>query len=389
MGKGNEYGYWVSLPNYKFDEPDGTWVQAMVVGKFQHPEYGEIEITPQRIQQFAANVAANVRGQELDIDYDHKDRSGEAAGWVKGARAVGDKLELLVQWTSEAKQKIADRVYRYFSPEFSDEWEDNQGNRYQDVLFGGALTNRPFLKNMAPINMSEVMQLEQELPPTPTPPPPTPPKPPKEGNMTVALKEVLTLLGLPEDADKDAITKQCSDLMKLKAEKEGSDPLASQAGLMALAEENPALKVILEERAENQRMLEELRKRDRMTMAETKVRKLCSPVSSKIVVTPVLQDNLVHLFTELPDTFHNRLADVVDYFVKGKGVVELGERGFSRYPTTATSEDDPQQALMEAARRIMSERKISLPEALRAASAENALLYEQYRAGAYADADRG
>jgi len=382
----SEYGYWVNLPSYKFEEDDGTWVQAMVAGTYQHPQYGEIEITPQRIQQFAANVAANVRGQELDIDYDHKDKTGEAAGWVKGARAIGDKLELLVKWTDTAKAKIKEGAYRYFSPEYTDEWEAPTGGKYKDVLFGGALTNRPFLKNMAPINMTEVMKFEEEPKAVPPPPvPPTPPKPPKEGNMTVALKEVLVLLGLPEDADKDTITTKCSELTKLKAEKEGTDPL-SEPGLLALAEANPALRSILDRHEQDQKRLDELEKSRRMTESESKVRRLCSPAASKIVVTPVLQDHLVRLFTELPDQLHAALSDVVDYFVKGKGVVELGERGFARRTSSSASvEDDPAAAFMALANRLKDERQLkTMSEALSAASTENPLLYQQYRTGSYA-----
>ncbi len=64
----------VDLSTLKFDEiTEGvaSWIMAMPIGKYNHPMYGKIDITPERIQRFAANVNGGVRGIDLDIDYDH------------------------------------------------------------------------------------------------------------------------------------------------------------------------------------------------------------------------------------------------------------------------------------------------------------------------------
>ena len=131
---GNKTSYLIDLHSLKFDELQGgnasSWIQAMPLGKYNHPVYGEIDITPERVQQFAANVAANVRGQELDIDYDHKEYGGDAAGWVKSAEARLNEsdprhngLWVLVEWVHDAYEKIKKGAYKYFSPEFEDEWK--------------------------------------------------------------------------------------------------------------------------------------------------------------------------------------------------------------------------------------------------------------------------
>jgi hypothetical protein len=95
-------GYLVDLRGLSFDDATdtSTWIQAMTVGEYEHPVHGNIKITPERIQRFAANVNNRVRETDLDIDYDHKAYGGEAAGWVRQAEAREDGLWVLVEWTS-------------------------------------------------------------------------------------------------------------------------------------------------------------------------------------------------------------------------------------------------------------------------------------------------
>lgn len=153
------FGYWIDLTGIKFDDASGsTWLQAFPLGNYEHPVFGQINITPERVQRFAANVQMKVRGQDLDIDYDHKADTRVAAGWVSDAQARPDGLWIKVDWTPTARQKLEDKEYRYFSPEFVDEWvHPKTGVLFKDVLFGGALTNRPFLKDILPINLSEML----------------------------------------------------------------------------------------------------------------------------------------------------------------------------------------------------------------------------------------
>lgn len=151
------FGNLVNLSTLTLDEATKTsWIQAMPLGKYQHPQYGEIDITPERVSQFADNVNKGARGQQLDIDYDHKEHNGKAAGWVQRAEARPDGLWLLVEWVQEAYALIKEKAYKYFSPEFVDEWKHPAtGIEFSDVLLGGGITNRPFLKGILPLNLSE------------------------------------------------------------------------------------------------------------------------------------------------------------------------------------------------------------------------------------------
>jgi len=226
------------LRGITLDEDDRCWIQGMSVGTYQHPLYGPIEFTPERIKRFADGVKGKVRGIDLDVDYAHKARTDEAAGWIKDAETRDDGLWLLVEWTKTAAAKIKEGAYRYFSPDFVDEWEDpKSGNTIKDVLCGGGITNRPFLKDMVPINLSEVMDHE------------------KEGeHMNEELIKLRIKLGLPEDATKDQIlaaaTAKVPDPQaeKDKAEaKAKADAEAAEAKAKADAEKSPEL-VALEER---------------------------------------------------------------------------------------------------------------------------------------------
>ncbi len=154
-----EFSYLISLEGINLKEDDTKkWIHAMPLGEYNHPRYGKIKITRKRAKRFADNVKAGVRGQQLDIDYDHKKsaQGGKAAAWVVDAKSTNNGLWLLVEFTAPAAEAVRNKEYKYFSPEFVDKWtHPKTGEQYEDVLFGGALTNRPFLKDILPINLSE------------------------------------------------------------------------------------------------------------------------------------------------------------------------------------------------------------------------------------------
>jgi hypothetical protein len=150
--------FWIDLYGVGLADKDLTWLHAMPVGTKKHPEYGELEFTSERLQRFASNVKNKVRKIDLDIDYEHKQdaaKGNKAAGWIKDAEVRTDGLWLAAEFTETAQKEIKDGEWKYLSPEFNDEWTDADGNKYEDVLFGAALTNRPFLKDLLPIAASE------------------------------------------------------------------------------------------------------------------------------------------------------------------------------------------------------------------------------------------
>lgn len=128
-------------------------VQILRCGKFNHPKYGEFEITPVTLAEMKANFEAGVRGVDLAVDYFHESDK-EAAAWFDRLYLAEDGTELWaeVRWTKRAQTMLGEREVRYFSPDFAFQWTDPEsGVTYRNVLFGGGLTNRPFVKDMAAI----------------------------------------------------------------------------------------------------------------------------------------------------------------------------------------------------------------------------------------------
>lgn len=128
-------------------------VQVLRVGKFNHPKYGEFEITTLTLQEMLANFNARVRGVDVAFDYFH-DSDKEASGWPTELYLMHEGTELWakVDWTPAAQKKLGEREIRYFSPDFAFKWTDPEtGTSFNNVLFGGGLTNRPFVKDMAAI----------------------------------------------------------------------------------------------------------------------------------------------------------------------------------------------------------------------------------------------
>lgn len=140
----------------QFAESNGeSWIQIMKTGKWDHPKLKEIQITESDLARFKANFDNRVRGVDLAVDISHNPDAG-AVGWFKELRVDGSRLMARVDWTEEGASLVKGGKYRYFSPEFMFRWKDPaNGQEYHDVLLGGALTNRPFLKDMEPIAFSE------------------------------------------------------------------------------------------------------------------------------------------------------------------------------------------------------------------------------------------
>lgn len=142
-------------------------VQILRTGKFNHPKYGEFEITPVTLAEMKKNFDAKIRGIDVALDYFHQSDQA-ASGWIRELFLSEDENELWgnVEWTPKATKMLSEREVRYFSPDFAFKWTDPETDvTYNNVLFGGGLTNRPFVKDMAAIvaaeNKGDEMKLEE------------------------------------------------------------------------------------------------------------------------------------------------------------------------------------------------------------------------------------
>jgi hypothetical protein len=346
------YGYWVDLLGQQLAET--SWVHALPIGKYDHPVYGAMDFTTEKINNFALSVKQKTRGIDLDIDYDHKQdpaKGDKAAGWIKDAEVRTDGLYLNVNWTPSAAQALKDGEYRYFSPEFDDEWTDPQGLKHTDILFGGALTNRPFLKDLMPVNLSEIMSQGGKVAPTPTPPTPTPVPPTNQPPAPpVALSE-------------DALTKLLTDHPLFKELKEGLAATQTQ-----LAE------------SERTRRLAEVKHRLSTLRTKNQGRDYVLPPS---VIEAVAEGTISGDPVKMSESFLGALETLAKV-----GYVELGERG--RMQANSGQEKDATTQLSQAvltartAHFQATGKQLSYTDAMRYVVANSPELYEEYRQDSYA-----
>jgi phage I-like protein len=386
------FGYWYDLARLQLDDSGNTatWIQAMPLGKYQHPVYGEIEITPEKVKQYADNVNNKVRGQDLDIDFDHKATGGEAAGWVKQAEDRGsDGLWLLVEWTKSAYQKLKEKAYRYFSPEYNDEWTHPQtGVVHKNVLFGGALTNRPFLKNILAINMSELfsgVKTDPPLPPTTDPPGDT-----GGGGNRMDPKVIRQMLGLSEDATDEAVTAKLTELAARPAAPAAPagppDAPASPEEVARLIKSlsdvdgNPALKALTELVQAQQKQLSNMAWERHQDAVEKQLTDLDILMKDKqLAVPPAVKERLRDILLKSPRQLGDQVFEAYKQTLE-LGLIDMTERGWQR----RGGETSPtQQYLTEIDAKMATNSKLSYADAAAQVARENPALAMQYRDESY------
>lgn len=163
----NDKGKWIKASesfHYLVQLSEGedlpSTIEIMRQGKWNHPVYGLFEITDNTMTNIISNFDNKVRGVDISFDLEHGETSHktEAVCWVKKLLKKGTSLLAEVEWTDFGKEKIKTKAFKYFSPEFKFNYEDPEtGKQYNNVLFGGGLTNRPFIKRMSPIMLSETV----------------------------------------------------------------------------------------------------------------------------------------------------------------------------------------------------------------------------------------
>lgn len=137
-------------------EGNKSEIQIMRVGNWNHPQYGEFNITSDMLDEFIKNFQENKRGIDLAVDINHEPNH-KAVGWIKNlVKKGGDAVFATVEWTKEGLELVKSGAYKYFSPELFFSFRDEEsGETIQNLLVGGAITNRPFFKRMKALAMSE------------------------------------------------------------------------------------------------------------------------------------------------------------------------------------------------------------------------------------------
>lgn len=394
-------GFWVDMGAVTLSDSEPTWIQALPLGTYHHPTFGEIKITPERVKAFAQSVADKILQKDLDIDYDHKVKVDHAAGWVKGAEARPDGLWIQIDWTPAARKKLQDKEYRYFSPEFVDEWKHPKTQAvHKDVLLGGALTNRPFLKDILPINLSEVF--ENAI---------------KEGDSMpgsvkltaeaalASLQELAKKHGLdPEKAtpeeilaaaqapDEDGDSEDDADADKDgtgDGDKDGGAGGGDQLVLsdaIKLSEDqlkDPTIKALAEAVAAQNKVMAEATKTINVLQAANKLADVDSKITrlsdgeggGRIVLSKAARDLAKKVLVGAPTQLSDDVYKLLELAAGGKATVELGERGFS---STGDGENAAKK-FSDEVDKVRTEKKLSYSEATALVAREQPELYNGYR----------
>jgi phage I-like protein len=349
------------------------WVQALKPGNFKHPIFGEIDINAMRMMRFADHANRGVRGIAMDIDYDHKAQRMDAAGWVVQTEARPDGVWYLVEWTDEAAEKIRKKQYKYFSAEFADEWTHPETSvTYEDVLFGGGLTNRPFIKGMVPVNLSESEAVAARL--AEEDPAPTGDGGATEGG-AVDLTAIRKALKLSEGTSDETVI----EAVLAKLAEPAPTPVAPPADdVTKLAEDNPVVARLLAEQQESKKRLAEMEAA--MSLSEIRTTLHDVDTDTDLAITPAVKNLAEPLMAKLPKAVRSDLVEILRQFAEGKGTVKLGEQiGTSTVRHTAVEAGDPVKEFQELISEVQDKDKLSYRDAVSRAMQRNPQLFEKYR----------
>jgi phage I-like protein len=413
-----DMGFWVETSSIQLSDDNSSTIQAMTLGEYSHPFYGDIKLTPERIQRFADSVNNKVRGTDLDIDYDHKEYSGIAAGWVQAAEATPAGLALKVKWTQKAADHIRNGEYKYFSPEFKDEWKHPKTKVvHKDVLFGGALTNRPFLKDIAPVNMSEVIKMETggKSMADPQTPPAAPAQPVVDPANAEFWQQLAAYLKLPdpENATPEMVMgaahllftqgktaeEQAAEQAAQQAQQNqqgqqppqappaaqqstssqnGAVPVAASelpAEVKALAEKNPEMAKLFADMMERQARTEAALA---LAEADSWTRQLNDTAAEKgFAFPPTVTTQLTELLASAPRALSDKVKEIFDAMAKS-GVVALDERGYAGN-TSRDGKSAVTSFSEEVAKLRQEDAKLSYQDAADLVAMNNPKLFTEYR----------
>ena len=129
-------------------------IHILTVGSWKTVNHGSFDITENDLDEMVCNFNDGVR-KGLPIDEEHN-TTGGAVGWIEKLERRGKQLWASTTWNNRGTNALADRQYRFFSPEFAPRYQDPEtGQMSKNVLLGGGITNRPLFKNLKPIMASE------------------------------------------------------------------------------------------------------------------------------------------------------------------------------------------------------------------------------------------
>lgn len=207
------------------------WLPLLPVpGEYHHPSYGTLNLSRERLAEFAANINAKTYLPKLVINAEHENDTQGALGWIVEARQNSDgSVDARVEWTDRGMEAIRADRFLYVSPEWFDAWIDAKGQRHECIVVGAALCTSPFFKPpyLRPLAATDPLV----NPPAPAVTGTTPPEVSMSGNPQPGAGAAPATATDAESVK--ALTERMSaveaELVATKAAKESSDAALKQA----------------------------------------------------------------------------------------------------------------------------------------------------------------
>jgi phage I-like protein len=357
-----------------------TDVKILYTGKFYHEMYGEFKVTDEHLTNAVYNFK-HFNGSRKDADgrpalpvnYEHPSghdtdpEKNKNSGLILSLKKKGGELWAKVWWTERAREYIEKKEYQWISPEFHDNWTDENKKEKGFTILGMALTNYPFLKkNQLAIALSDKDRLfltsrgdnaQTEE---------------KQMELETLLKAVRDALGLK---DEDDIIEAIKGLKDSKVEQELTDKL--KAVTTELTETKKSLKdasggqdeqiKALSDTVDNLKELVKDGQEARKELSENKATSLVEKALAEGKITPAKKEQYHKIALETPKLF----TELMEGAPK---VIEFKESGGD-----GGAPESNDNALALAAGKEMSENKeLNYQDAVTLAIRKNPVLGGEY-----------
>ncbi len=134
--------------------PETTFQKIFPYGVYKHPRHGTLDFRESFFDHIKQNFDGKTRGIDVQIDYDHE--AGKSAGWVKSLDVrPGDGMYAEIAWTPSGRDAVKAGEWKYVSPEYGPHYDEKTGKVTPKVLAAVSLTNRPHLKVLPAVQLSE------------------------------------------------------------------------------------------------------------------------------------------------------------------------------------------------------------------------------------------
>lgn len=132
-------------------------------GRFWDSRYGEFEISRAHLDEMVRNFDLGAYGQQIFVDLNHDPALG-AAGTIRRLWRDGDRLMASVEWTPFGRIAIEEKGFRYMSADYDEKFIDNETRQpWGCVLKGAALTLRPVVKRLDPVQLSDAQRVHAAI----------------------------------------------------------------------------------------------------------------------------------------------------------------------------------------------------------------------------------